>query len=106
LTYRIGAHSSSDDPTRYREDTEPEVWRKKDPLVRFKTWLLAQKVFTADSEAALAAEIEREIREAITLEEAAPPPALATTIEDVFAEPTWNLREQLDDLIRVRNKGR
>ena len=104
LTYRIGAHSSSDDPTRYREDAEPESWRKKDPLVRFRTWLLAQGIFSAESEAALAAELEREIREAITLEEAAPPPALATTIEDVFAEPTWNLREQLDDLIRVRNK--
>jgi pyruvate dehydrogenase E1 component alpha subunit len=102
LTYRIGAHSSSDDPSRYREDSGPEAWRKKDPLVRFRTWLLAQGIFTAEREAALSAELEREIREAIALEEAAAPPALATLIEDVFVEPTWNLREQLDELLRVR----
>jgi pyruvate dehydrogenase E1 component alpha subunit len=104
VTYRIGAHSSSDDPSRYRADAEPEVWRKKDPLVRFRIWLLAQGIFTPASEASLAADLEREIREAIALEEAGPPPALATMIEDVFAEPTWNLREQLDELERVRGK--
>ncbi len=78
LTYRIGAHSSSDDPTRYREDAEPEAWRKKDPLVRFRTWLLAQGIFSAADEEALAAELEREIREVVTAEEAVGPPALAT----------------------------
>src|SRR5213075_791728 len=62
LTYRLRPHSSSHDPTRYRDEAEPETWRKKDPLIRFKAWLLAQGVFTADSEAALAAELEREIR--------------------------------------------
>ena len=104
LTYRIGPHSSSDDPTRYRDDAEPEAWRKKDPLARFKTWLLANGVFTAEAEAQLAAELEREIREGILLEEAAGPPPLRSMIEDVFAEPTWNLEEQLEELERVRKR--
>jgi pyruvate dehydrogenase E1 component alpha subunit len=106
LTYRLGAHSSSDDPTRYRDDAEPEVWRKKDPLARFKTWLLANGIFTAESEAALVEDLDREIREAIALEEAAAPPALSTLIEDVYTEPTWNLTEQLADLERVRSRRR
>jgi pyruvate dehydrogenase E1 component alpha subunit len=104
LTYRLGAHSSSDDPTRYRDDAEPESWRKKDPLIRFKAWLLANDIFTTESEAALVEEIDREIREAIALEEAAAPPALPTLIQDVYTEPTWNLLEQMADLERVRSK--
>ena len=53
-------------------------------------------------EAALTAELEAEIRDAIAAEEAAAPPALRTLIEDVFAEPTPVLREQLAELERVR----
>ncbi len=102
LTYRLGAHSSSDDPTRYRDEAEPETWRRKDPLTRFKTWIVGNGIFSADEEAAAVAEIDREIREAIALEEAAGPPALDTMIEDVFTAPTWNLQEQLADLHRVR----
>jgi len=102
LTYRLGAHSSSDDPTRYRDEAEPEAWRKKDPLIRFKAWLLAQGILTEQSEAKLAAELETEIREAIAAEEAVGPPPLRSLVEDVYAEPTWNLEEQLRDLERIR----
>lgn len=104
LTYRLGAHSSSDDPSRYRDEGEPEVWRRKDPLVRFRTWLIAQGIFTAESEAALSAALEQEIRDGVAIEEAAPPPPVASLIDDVFAEPTQLLREQLAALERVRAK--
>src|SRR5438067_4593291 len=40
-TYRIGAHSSSDDPTRYRDEREVEIWRKRDPIEAFRTRLVA-----------------------------------------------------------------
>jgi pyruvate dehydrogenase E1 component alpha subunit len=104
LTYRIGPHSSSDDPTRYRDEAEPEAWRKKDPLARFKTWMLAEKVLTEAAEAALVAEIEREIREAIAAEEKVGPPPLRSLIEDVFADVPWHLQEQLDEIERVRRR--
>jgi pyruvate dehydrogenase E1 component alpha subunit/2-oxoisovalerate dehydrogenase E1 component alpha subunit len=106
LTYRLGAHSSSDDPSRYRDEAEPETWRRKDPLTRFKTWLLANDVITADDEAAAVADLDREIRESIALEEAAGPPGLSTMIDDVFTTPTWNLHEQLADLERVRARNK
>jgi pyruvate dehydrogenase E1 component alpha subunit len=106
LTYRIGAHSSSDDPTRYRSDDEPAQWRAKDPLVRFRAWLLAQGIFTEASEAALNQQLDTEIRETVVAEESAAPPTLSTLIEDVFAEPTWNLREQLAEVERVNAKRR
>lgn len=39
LTYRIGAHTSSDDPTKYRTDAELQSWVAKDPIPRYETWL-------------------------------------------------------------------
>ena len=39
FTYRMGAHTTSDDPTRYRSSDEVESWRAKDPIVRLRTYL-------------------------------------------------------------------
>jgi pyruvate dehydrogenase E1 component alpha subunit len=39
LTYRMGAHTSSDDPSKYRLDSEVEYWKQRDPITRFETWL-------------------------------------------------------------------
>jgi pyruvate dehydrogenase E1 component alpha subunit/2-oxoisovalerate dehydrogenase E1 component alpha subunit len=104
LTYRIGPHSSSDDPTRYRDEAEPEAWRKKDPIARFQKWLVATSTLSGAEQTALSENIDREIREAIALEEQAAPPELRTLITDVYAEPNWILEEQLAELQRVRAK--
>ena len=48
-TYRIGAHTTSDDPTRYRIDAEVEVWKHRDPVERVKALLVREyKVKNAD----------------------------------------------------------
>src|SRR3954447_25515489 len=39
FTYRMGAHTTSDDPTRYRVSAEVEVWKQRDPIVRLRTYL-------------------------------------------------------------------
>jgi pyruvate dehydrogenase E1 component alpha subunit len=39
LTYRIGAHTSSDDPTKYRTDAELQSWIARDPITRYEAWL-------------------------------------------------------------------
>lgn len=39
LTYRMGAHTTADDPTKYRTDDEVEYWRRRDPIARYRTWL-------------------------------------------------------------------
>lgn len=48
-TYRVGAHTTTDDPTRYRDSAEVEVWKQRDPIERLKTYLvdndLADKSF-------------------------------------------------------------
>ena len=44
LTYRIGAHTTSDDPTKYRDEEEVEYWRQRDPIARFEVFLRRQGV--------------------------------------------------------------
>ncbi|GAA2032317.1 pyruvate dehydrogenase (acetyl-transferring) E1 component subunit alpha [Agromyces tropicus] len=39
VTYRLGAHTTADDPTKYRTDDEVEYWTARDPIPRFRTWL-------------------------------------------------------------------
>lgn len=96
LTYRVSAHSSSDDPSRYRDESVTDQWRtRKDPIARLRAYLEARGWLAPGEHDALAASIEARVREVIARVEAAPPPPVETLIEDVFEEPTWLLREQL-----------
>ena len=96
LTYRVSAHSSSDDPSRYRDETITEIWRgERDPLRRFETYLLRRGWLASGEREAIAQQMEAEVRDAIARQEAAGPPALDTLIDDVYEQPAWNLREQL-----------
>jgi pyruvate dehydrogenase E1 component alpha subunit/2-oxoisovalerate dehydrogenase E1 component alpha subunit len=99
LTYRVSAHSSSDDPSRYRDETVTEIWKgERDPIRRLETYLLGRGWLAAGEAEAIAHQVEAEVREAIARQEAVAPPALETLIEDVYEEPTWLQREQLAQL--------
>jgi pyruvate dehydrogenase E1 component alpha subunit len=99
LTYRVSAHSSSDDPSRYRDEAVTEIWKgERDPIRRFETYLTQRGWLAAGERDAIAQRLEAEVREAIARQEAIAPPALETLIDDVYEEPTWNLREQLGEL--------
>jgi pyruvate dehydrogenase E1 component alpha subunit/2-oxoisovalerate dehydrogenase E1 component alpha subunit len=96
LTYRVSAHTSSDDPSRYRDESVTDVWKtQKDPLRRTRQWLERRGWLAPGEHDTLAARLEAEVRDVIARQEAVGPPPLASLIEDVFAEPTWLLREQL-----------
>jgi len=101
LTYRIGAHSSSDDPTRYRSQEEVDVWLKRDPLLRLRRHLVHAKLIDDASDAALEQELNQEIAAAIAEVEPLGPPARETLFEDVYAETPWHLREQRDELLKT-----
>jgi pyruvate dehydrogenase E1 component alpha subunit len=99
VTYRVNAHSSSDDPSRYRDESITELWKnQRDPIRRFETYLISRGWLAAGERDALAQTLETEVRESIARQEAAAMPALASIIDDVYEEPTWLLREQLADL--------
>jgi len=94
VTYRLGPHSSADDPTHYRDKAEHEAWQGRDPLRRFGRWLDAQKLLSNSGQTAAKQRISEEIRAAIAAEEAAGPPPVASLFTDVYAKPTWLLEEQ------------
>jgi 2-oxoisovalerate dehydrogenase E1 component alpha subunit len=102
VTYRMGAHSSSDDPHRYRSEADEASWAEKDPLRRFAAWLAATGVLDAAGVAAQRVASEAEIAAAIESEERVGPPPLRTLIENVYARPPAALEAQLADLERVR----
>ncbi len=101
VTYRIGAHSTSDDPTRYRSDEEVEAWKKKDPLDRLRKHLVSRGLMDDARDAALEKDLQDEISPAIKKVEELPPPSRASLFEDVYANLPWNLAEQRDLLERL-----
>ena len=87
MTYRIGAHSTADDPRRYRADPEVEAARASDPIARFRTWLIAAG--HADDTFLAECDVEAE-RFAMTVREgvvATPAPPPEWQFEWVYAEP-------------------
>jgi pyruvate dehydrogenase E1 component alpha subunit len=87
FTYRMGAHTTNDDPTRYRLQTELEAWKLKDPIERMKAFLYKNELADQDFFAALDAESDElaaRIR-AGCLNMADPEPL--AMFEHVYAEP-------------------
>jgi len=100
LTYRLGGHSSSDDPSKYRDENEAKAWELKDPLLRHKAWLVARGQWSEAREEAFLAEAGKRITDAIAAVEAAPPPAVDTLFTDVYAKLPPHLVDQQQRLAR------
>lgn len=98
MTYRLAAHSSSDDPSGYRSKKEEEAWRDKDPVLRMKLWLQTKDWWSDDDEKREQESLRRDVLEAMKRAEKREPPALDTLITDVFDEVTPILVGQLDEL--------
>ena len=98
LTYRMGAHSTSDDPSRYRSQEEVDAWGRKDPLDRLRRHLVHLGLVTDASDADVDRELAAEIAAAIDDVEKMPAPERESLLEDVYAELPWHLREQLGQL--------
>ncbi|GIW72865.1 MAG: pyruvate dehydrogenase (acetyl-transferring) E1 component subunit alpha [Planctomycetota bacterium] len=101
LTYRILGHTTSDDPSRYRDEAEVAPWRERDPIRLFEERLREQGVLAAAEPEATAAWAKEQVEGAIRAVEGAPPPPLETLIEDVVAATPARLREQLAELRRA-----
>ena len=94
LTYRIGAHSTSDDPRVYRDEREVEVWKQRDPLTRARAFLIGEGHWTEAQDEAQKKELDAYVIDSVTRAEAHGAPPRETLFEDVYATPTWNLLEQ------------
>jgi pyruvate dehydrogenase E1 component alpha subunit/2-oxoisovalerate dehydrogenase E1 component alpha subunit len=95
VTFRMGGHSSSDDPTRYRDAALVELWETRDPLARFAAWLRGKGLLTDARIEQWTREINDEISAAVAAAEALPPPGIETIFTDVYAEMPAHLVEQM-----------
>jgi pyruvate dehydrogenase E1 component alpha subunit len=95
VTFRMGGHSSSDDPTRYRESGLVGEWERRDPLHRFRAYLLRAGAIAEPDDEAWTSEFNDEIGAAIKAAEALPPPAIETIFTDVYAQMPRHIEEQM-----------
>ncbi|HWU05382.1 MAG TPA: pyruvate dehydrogenase (acetyl-transferring) E1 component subunit alpha [Streptomyces sp.] len=86
FTYRMGAHTTSDDPTKYRADEERAAWEAKDPILRLRTYMEKQDLADAAYFTALEEESEtlgKRVREAVR---AMPDPDRLAVFDHVYAD--------------------
>lgn len=100
VTFRMGPHSSSDDPTRYRDEKLYQAWAKRDPIKRLRTYLESKKIWDEKKEKALQEELKKKLAEAVERAEAEPPPDPMDLFEDVYAELTPQLKKQKEELLQ------
>jgi 2-oxoisovalerate dehydrogenase E1 component alpha subunit len=100
VTYRVAAHSTSDDPTKYRPREESDAWPLGDPIERLKNHLIALGAWSDERQAQLQAEIEDEVRAAAREAESfgtlhdGPKPSTSEMFQGVYKEMPRHLREQ------------
>lgn len=98
MTYRLAAHSTSDDPSGYRSKNEEDNWRAKDPIERFNIWLEGKGWFDKKATDAFLETSRAEILAAVKKAEKIDVSPIDDIIEDVYDTPPWHLKEQLTDL--------
>jgi 2-oxoisovalerate dehydrogenase E1 component alpha subunit len=103
FTYRASAHSTSDDPSKYRPADEASHWPLGDPIARLKAHLIGIGEWSEDRHAALEAELTRVVTETAKEAESygtldkGPAPPVSTMFEDVYKEMPWHLRRQSEE---------
>ena len=90
VTYRLGVHTTADDPTRYRSAEELAAWERKDPLTRFTAFVRTRGLLEEGLERA----VEAEIAAAVERFEATPPPDLLRMFDHAYKRPPPELERQ------------
>ncbi|MCA9002233.1 MAG: hypothetical protein KDB61_09930, partial [Planctomycetes bacterium] len=94
VTYRMGGHSTSDDPTKYVPSESLEEWAKKDPVKRFREFLAGRGLWTEAKESEWLAAAMDSVSSAAKTAEATEGPRLETIFSDVYGELPAHLRRQ------------
>ena len=87
LTYRMGAHTTSDDPTKYRTTAEEDYWKQRDPIARLETFLRAVDALPEELEESVRAEAKELARRTREHIKSAQPGPAEQIFDNVYAEP-------------------
>lgn len=96
VTYRMGGHSTSDDPSKYVAKEMFDEWEARCPIKRFRAWLIDEGKLTEDEADAIVKEADEEMLKAAREAEAKPVPPLDTIFSDVYADQPPHLKQQSD----------
>jgi pyruvate dehydrogenase E1 component alpha subunit len=94
VTYRLAAHTTADDPSRYVPPEELESRRARDPILRYTAFLERRGLWDEERALALDEEVRRIIADASTEADAEPDPPADGFFDHVFTQPTWRQQEQ------------
>ena len=95
VTYRMGPHTTADDPSRYRDETEAEKWLERDPLLRVKMLLEKAGAWSNEWQTELEQGAAQAIEEAVDWAESVSPPTFEEMLGRMYAEQTQPLRDHL-----------
>ena len=98
MSYRLGAHSTSDDPSGYRTREEEAKYADHDPILRMKNYMLAKKWWNEEQETELFDSYREEILAAVKVAEVIEKPQVEELITDVYDTPSEHLKQQLAEL--------
>ena len=104
-TYRMGPHTTSDDPTIYRKDEEVEAWKAKDPIKRFKAYLINKKLWSDEADAKLDEEYEQLITETFKKVENSDNPTIDDVFDHTYAELPADLLEQKEKYMKYLKRA-
>ena len=96
VTYRIGPHTTSDNPKLYREDEEVEKWMEKDPIKRFKKYLIDKKLWSDKKDEELYEEHKQNVLDTFKHVEETGEVSLEEIFEYTYENMTPNLIEQME----------
>ena len=97
VTYRLGPHTTSDDPTIYRDDAEVKEWEEKDPIERFKKYLIDKGLWSEEEDKRLYEEYENYVGESFKKVEESGLVPLEDIFKYTYSEMTPNLVEQYEE---------
>lgn len=94
VTYRLGPHTTADDPTRYRDAAEPIEWEERDPLLRVRRLLEKAGGWTAEWQSEMEANASQAIEDAVEWAESVPEPTLDEMLGRMFEGESQRMSEE------------
>ncbi len=105
VTYRLGPHTTSDDPTIYRSDEEVALWESRDPMIRFKKYLIDKGLWTEKEDEALNVEQLKFVGDTFKKVETSGLSELEDIFKYTYEKMTPQLEQQLADYKKYIEEG-